>query len=180
MQIETARLLLRPWKPEDLPTLAAINQDPHVSEFFLTPLTPELTQQAVLRYQTARNRAGYGFLAAEHKPTGELIGIMGMQTMSIHVPGLSQPVVEIGWRIAHHHWGTGLATEGASAAIHYAFAVAHLPKVVAITSAINSRSRRVMEKLGMIHLAHLDFDHPEVAPGHALQKHVVYELLSTQ
>jgi len=83
-----------------------------------------------------------------------------MQTMSLHVPGLPQPVVEIGWR--------------------YAFAVALLPKVVAITSAINSPSRRVMEKLGMTHVVHLDFDHPQVAPGHALQKHVVYELLSTQ
>jgi RimJ/RimL family protein N-acetyltransferase len=180
MQIETDRLILRPWQPADLPVLATINQDAHVSEFFLAPLTPELTEQAVLRYQTAHDRDGYAFLAAEHKPTGELIGILGMQTMSLDVPGLSRPVVEIGWRIAYHHWGTGLATEGARAVIHYAFAVAHLPKVVAITSAINSRSRRVMEKLGMIHLANLDFDHPQAAPGHALQKHVVYELLSTQ
>jgi RimJ/RimL family protein N-acetyltransferase len=180
MQIETERLLLRPWKPEDLPVLAAINQDAHVSEFFLTPLTPELTEQAVLRYQTAHHHDGYGFLAAEHKASGELIGILGMQTMSLHIPGLPQPVVEIGWRLAYPHWGTGLATEGARAVIHYAFTVVHLPKVVAITSAINFRSRRVMEKLGMIHRTNLDFDHPQVTPGHALQKHVVYELGSTQ
>jgi RimJ/RimL family protein N-acetyltransferase len=180
MQIETERLLLRPWKPEDLPLLAAINQDVHVSEFFPTPLTPELTQPAVLRYETAHSRDGYGFLAAEHKASGELIGILGMQTMSLNVPGLPQPVVEIGWRLAHHHWGTGLATEGARAVIHYAFSVAHLAKVLAITSAINFRSRRVMEKLGMIHLLNLDFDYPQIAPGHALQKHVVYELISTQ
>ena len=101
-----------------------------------------------------------------------------MQTMSLHVPGMPQPAVEIGWRLAQRHWGSGLATEGARAVIHYAFAVARLPKVVAITSVINFRSRRVMEKLGMIHLANLDFDHPQAASGHALQKHVVYELIS--
>jgi RimJ/RimL family protein N-acetyltransferase len=47
---------------------------------------------------------------------------------------------------------------------------------VAFTVPANLRSRRVMEKIGMTHDAHEDFDHPGLAEGHPLRRHVLYRL----
>jgi RimJ/RimL family protein N-acetyltransferase len=42
----------------------------------------------------------------------------------------------------------------------------------------NVRSRRVMEKIGMNHDPADDFDHPSVAPGHPLRRHVLYRAIN--
>jgi RimJ/RimL family protein N-acetyltransferase len=176
MRLETERLILREWTPEDLPHFAALNQDIHVSEFFTAPISPADSEAAVRRYQSAHQRDGFCFLAAELKTSGEFIGTIGMQTMSLDIPALPLPKVEIGWRIGYSHWGTGLATEGARAVVDYAFNTVGLSYVAAITAAVNLRSQRVMDKLGMQRRDDLTFHHPGIAAGHMLEKHVVYVL----
>ena len=42
----------------------------------------------------------------------------------------------------------------------------------------NLPSRRVMEKLGMRHDPRNDFDHPRLAEGHPLRRHVLYRIKS--
>ena len=42
--IETARLILRAWKPEDLPIFAEMNKDERVIRFFTATLTNEQTE----------------------------------------------------------------------------------------------------------------------------------------
>ena len=96
--------------------------------------------------------------------------------MNFAVPSLPQPAVEIGWRLAHRHWGKGLATEGARAVVRYAFGILQLREIVAITVPTNVRSRHVMEKIGMTHVPELDFDHPRVPEGHPLRAHVLYAM----
>jgi RimJ/RimL family protein N-acetyltransferase len=82
--------------------------------------------------------------------------------------------VEIGWRIAHEHWGRGYVPEAARAVLAHAFGPLGLDEVVSFTSAGNANSRRVMEKLGMTHDPADDFDHPSLPPGHPLRRHVLY------
>jgi RimJ/RimL family protein N-acetyltransferase len=86
------------------------------------------------------------------------------------------PAVEIGWRLAFEHWGQGLATEGARAVLSYGFETLGLEQIVSFTVPANVRSRRVMEKLGMTHDPRDDFDHPSLAEGHRLRKHVLYRI----
>ncbi len=165
---------MREWRKDDLVPLAAMNADPEVMEFYQAPLTREQSDAAVARYQDARTRDGFGFTAAELKSTGELIGIIGIQTMNFAIAGLAQPAVEIGWRLSSSYWGRGLATEGARGMLRYGFEELGLAEIVAVTSKVNARSRRVMEKLGMRHREGLDFDYPSIPAGHWLQKHVLY------
>jgi ribosomal-protein-alanine N-acetyltransferase/3-dehydroquinate dehydratase/shikimate dehydrogenase len=84
------------------------------------------------------------------------------------------PCVEIGWRLARPWWGQGFATEGARAALAYGFECLDLPEIVSFTVPANTRSRRVMEKLGMRYTE--DFEHPHIDPGHPLCGHVLYRL----
>ncbi|MDE3110474.1 MAG: GNAT family N-acetyltransferase, partial [Acidobacteriota bacterium] len=108
--------------------------------------------------------------------TGEFIGFIGLDRMDFVIPGVPQPAVEIGWRLARAHWGKGLATEGARAVVQFGFGTLHLEEIVAITVPANIRSRRVMEKIGMTHVPALDFDHPRIPAGHPLRRHVLYVL----
>ena len=178
MLLETERLRLRPWKDEDLLPYAEMNSDPRVREFFPAIHTREMSADEMRHIQSAYERDGYTFFAAELIATGEFIGFIGMVTMTFAVPGVPQPAVEIGWRLAHKFWGKGYATEGARAVLRYAFETVKLKEIVAITVPANVRSRRVMKKLGMQHIPEHDFDHPRIPEGHPLRKHVLYRLLN--
>jgi RimJ/RimL family protein N-acetyltransferase len=83
--------------------------------------------------------------------------------------------VEVGWRLARVAWGKGYATEGARAALSHGFDDVGLAEIVSFTSALNWRSRRVMERVGMSHDAADDFDHPSL-PESPLRPHVLYRL----
>lgn len=51
-----------------------------------------------------------------------------------------------------------------------------LAEIVSFTTVTNSRSRAVMERLGLIHDPADDFDHPVVPVGDPLRAHVLYRL----
>lgn len=174
--IVTERLILRPWKDEDFAPFAEMNADPRVREFFPSLQTREESDKTARHFQATYARDGFCFYAAELTATGQFVGFIGIQTMDFVVPSLPQPAIEIGWRLAHAHWGKGLATEGARAVVQHAFESLKLREIVAITVPANIRSRRVMEKIGMKHHPELDFDHPRIAEGCSLRRHVLYRL----
>jgi RimJ/RimL family protein N-acetyltransferase len=82
--------------------------------------------------------------------------------------------VEIGWRLAKEYWGNGYASEAAAACLRFGFENLKLKQIVAFTAAANKRSMAVMERIGMTRNPDDDFDHPNLAPGHPLQRHVLY------
>ena len=86
------------------------------------------------------------------------------------------PCVEVGWRLAREHWARGYATEAASKALAHGFGPLGLDEIVSFTAVGNLRSRRVMEKLGMTHDPADDFEHPNLAAGHPLRRHVLYRI----
>jgi RimJ/RimL family protein N-acetyltransferase len=57
-----------------------------------------------------------------------------------------------------------------------AFTELRLPAIVSFTVPGNVRSRRVMEALGMTREPAEDFEHPRLAEGHPLRRHVLYRL----
>ena len=171
--IETERLILRPWRDADREPFARITADPPVMEFFPAILTRDQSDALIDRCDAHYREHGFTFFAAELRTTGELIGFIGIaRTPMPHFA----PLVEIGWRLAFGHWNRGLATEGARAALQYGFEQLKLPEIVAFTATGNVRSRRVMEKLGMMRDPADDFDHPGIPSGNPLQRHVLYRI----
>jgi RimJ/RimL family protein N-acetyltransferase len=79
--------------------------------------------------------------------TGELAGFTGM-AIPADVPEI-MPGVEIGWRLGRAHWGRGVATEAATAALRFAFTDGGLDRILGIHVVGNDASARVMRKLGM-------------------------------
>jgi RimJ/RimL family protein N-acetyltransferase len=83
---------------------------------------------------------------------------------------------EIGWRLPRGSWGHGYAVEGARALVDHAFDTLRLDRVWAETMAVNTRSRRVMDRLGMTHLRTDVGDWDDPIPG-GEHGEVVYELV---
>lgn len=170
----TPRLWLRQWRRADREPFAELNADPAVMEHFPARLTTDETNSFVDRIEDAWQR-GYGLWAVERRDSGEFIGYVGFSspTWSAHFT----PCVEIGWRLSSMSRGNGFATEGAQAALAWAKENIEFPRheVVSFTTTANSRSRRVMEKLGMAHDESDDFDHP-LLPDWPDRRHVLYRM----
>ncbi|MGA9668816.1 MAG: GNAT family N-acetyltransferase [Terracidiphilus sp.] len=172
--LTTPRLILRPWRESDRIPFQAINADPRVMEFYPSTLTPQESDDLIARIDQHFVQHGHGPYAAELPATGAFIGYIGLYTPTFEAPFM--PAVEIAWRLAFDHWGKGLATEGARAVLDHAFETLGLPGVVSFTVPQNQRSRRVMEKLGMVHDPTDDFNHPRIQDGHPLRRHVLYRI----
>lgn len=175
-QLETARLLFRPWQNQDRDCFAAMCANAEVMRYFAAPLTRQQSDEAIDRYIAYFERDGFCMLPARLRDTGDFVGIIGIQTMRDIVDGVEQPIVEIGWRLLPEAQGKGLATEGAQAFIDHGLRSLRLPQIIAITAVQNTPSRRVMEKLGMTYRPELEFDHPRVPHGHPHRRHVLYSL----
>lgn len=173
--IETDRLILRRWRETDRAPFAAINRDLVVMEHFPAVLSEEESNRLIeQRIEPHFERHGFGLWAAELRDNGEFIGFIGLAVPRFEAH--FTPSVEIGWRLASAYWGRGLATEGAKATVRYAFETLRLSQLVSLTVPANVRSRRVMEKLGMMHDPADDFEHPLLPEGHPLRRHVLYRL----
>lgn len=152
----------------------AINADPAVMEFFPETYTEERTRRFVARIRECWAERGYGLWAVERQDSGRFIGYVGLwpATFRAHFT----PAVEVGWRLAADQWGHGYATEAARAALSYGFDTLGLDEIVSFTAAINVRSWRVMERLGMGRDAGGDFGHPNVPEDHPTRAHVLYRI----
>jgi RimJ/RimL family protein N-acetyltransferase len=121
---------------------------------------------------------GFGLWAVDVIGGAPFIGIIGLSVPSFDAPFM--PCVELGYRLAFESWGHGYATEGSRAAMAFGFATIGLPEIVAMTAVGNARSRRVMERLGMRRSPADDFDHPNIASGHPLRRHVLDRLAARE
>lgn len=174
--LRTERLILRPWRDDDLAPFAALNADPRVRAHFPSCLSRAESDGSARRIREGFDQLGYGLWAVEitgAAPVG-FIGFIGLA-----VPNFSAhftPCVEIGWRLAHDAWGRGYATEGARTALAFGFETLRLGEIISMTTPDNARSRHVMEKLGMSRDPADDFDHPNLPPQSPMRRHVLYRL----
>lgn len=170
--LETERLVLRQWRPSDREPFAAMGADPRVMEHFPALLTRAQSDVLADRCEALIQERGWGFWAAELKASHEFIGFVGLHTPSPELP--FSPCVEIGWRLSVAHWGQGLASEAARAALHFGFTSLALEEIVSFTALHNAKSRAVMQRLGMRDAG--TFEHPHVPEGSALRLHRLYRL----
>jgi len=144
--IETERLILRPFREDDVDAYTAVLQAPPVRESLHLP-------DDVGRYDAWLGIAqqlgqwelrGTGQWALEEKATGAFVGRAGM-----HWPAREDwPGIEIGWTLHPDHWGKGYATEAGAAAIGYAFAHHDVDALYSVILPENTASQAVAERLG--------------------------------
>ncbi len=170
-EIETPRLRLRHWIEDDFEPLAAMCADARVMEFFPAPFSREESAAMWKRIHDHFSDHGFGPWAVE--VDGEFAGAMGLNWITRFETHFT-PCIEIGYRFRTEFWGRGLATEAGEATLRYGFERLGLQEIVAFTIPANKRSRRVMEKLGLVFSE--EFDHPLVAEGHPMRRQVLYRI----
>lgn len=176
IEFETERLVLRQWRAEDREPFAALNADPRVMEYLPARLTRAESDAMADHFQSLIGDCGWGLWAAELKEPRQFIGFVGLHAAPADLP--FSPCVEIGWRLAHEHWGKGLASEAARGALRVGFVSLGLPEVVSFTAVRNVRSRAVMARLSMRESG--TFEHPRVPESSALRLHCLYRLSREQ
>ncbi len=144
-RLETARLRLRMFHPEDLDALSEITRDPEVMRFIGHghPMTREETRANLESIVAAFRRRGFGRWALELKETGALVGYCGLSR------GNEDAGVELAYMLARREWGRGLAQEAGRACLRYGFERLGFDAIAGLTFKDNLRSRRVLERLGM-------------------------------
>lgn len=173
-ELRTERLYLRRWQASDRPPFAELNCDPRVVEFLPRPLSRQDSDALVDRIEAHFRQHGFAQWAVEIPRVTPFAGFIGLSIPRFEAP--FTPCIEVGWRLDAAYWGRGYATEGARAALAFGFRWLKAEEIFSFTVPLNVRSRRVMEKLGMTHSARDDFDHPLLAEGHPLRRHVLYRL----
>ncbi len=178
IELRTPRVLLRQWKDSDIDAWAAMNADPRVRQYFPGVLTRADAQGEAERIRTAIAQRGWGLWALEVPGIHAFAGFVGLSLPGYEAPWM--PAVEIGWRLTPSAWHQGYATEGAAAALHFAFTQLELPQVVALSVPNNVPSHHVMDRIGMVRDVTADFDHPRVPSDSPLRRHILHRITPEQ
>jgi [ribosomal protein S5]-alanine N-acetyltransferase len=111
------------------------------------PLSHAQATERLARYVRCWEEHGLGMFGVrlrDEAPSDELpVGWAGLQPFS----GTDE--IEVGYAFGRAAWGRGYATEVATAVVRWGFEQLGLERIVAVASAGNTGSRRVMDKLGM-------------------------------
>ena len=145
MILETSRLILRPFRNEDIGRLAELMANRDFMRFSLGPYTRQQTQTLLQKF-LAWNQAGLpSQFAVVLRENNDVLGYCGF----LHHAEMPNEV-EIGYRLDPAHWNRGLVTEAARTVRDYAFVALKLPRVISLIHPENIPSRRVAEKIGLI------------------------------
>jgi len=149
----TERLRLRPFRLSDIDDYAAMNADPEVVRY-LSGGGGTWERERSWRHMAFLighwQLAGSGMWAGEQKETGTFVGMTGFADPE------GWAGFELAWTLARRWWGRGYATEGAQAALNYAFTALNKDRVISLIHPANQASIRVAERLGETLQGHSD------------------------
>ncbi len=147
LPLETERLLLREFRPDDEAGIYEYASDPEVVRYADWGPSNLSTVRAFL-YRRLEDQERWPRdtveVAVELRSNSNLLGIM-----RITVLDPTNRTADFGYTLARRYWANGYATEGARAFLHLAFLNLNLHRVWATCDVRNRASFRVMEKLGM-------------------------------
>lgn len=161
--IRTERLILDAWQSADGEAFRPIATDPKVMRYIngSIPWTDEQIQEFVGKQIDTLEQRGFCRWKLIEAASGKLIGFCG--------PGMWRNAAdpEIGWWLARSHWGKGLATEAARAALRDSFERVNLPRLISVAMPENIASIAIMRKLG------LTFDAEFESEGTSLMRYAI-------
>jgi [ribosomal protein S5]-alanine N-acetyltransferase len=145
MNIQTARLFLRPLNPSDAPALFEARRDPEVMRYWDWPPHNSVAEVEGIISDHAAPIADGNVLwwAVALSPEGPAIGECDLSEID-HRNGRA----EVGFMFARRHWGQGYAHEAMQAVMAHAFDALALIRLWARFHAGNPASQRLLEKLG--------------------------------
>ena len=157
--LQTARLRLRRYTPDDLDDLHRLNSHEGVMRYLggvvSRTQTAELLANRILRYY--HEHPGLGVWATVDKTSGAVIGFHLLN----HIQGTEH--IQVGYRLHPEHWGRGYATEMTRALLRYGFMQRSLGTLTAITHLDNTASQQVLLKSGLLRNGVREFVHPAYA-----------------
>jgi RimJ/RimL family protein N-acetyltransferase len=147
--LETARLELRPLRPDDLGRFAAMNADPDVMRFIGDGRTQDRAEAEAMLGRMLGHWAEHGFgrWAVLRASDGAFLGFCGVGFLTFAPELIGRP--EIGWRLAREFWGSGYSTEAAIAARDHFFRTFAFDELISVAHPDNVASHRIMRKIGM-------------------------------
>ncbi|WP_254705628.1 GNAT family N-acetyltransferase [Streptomyces vilmorinianum] len=148
--LTTERLLLRPVRTGDVPEVTRLWTDPQVRFHLGGPVAEQ-----IVRIRQRRIVGAPGVHAVVRASDGVLLGLVTVE------PDARDGETEVSYQFLPEHWGRGYAREAVAAAIGKALETT--PSVIAVTQEANDRSRRLLEAVGMVHVASfVEFDAHQV------------------
>lgn len=142
--LETERLILRPFRMDDVDAWFEINKDPEVTKYTgdggvqsKSEIERRIRDHVLADY----SKHGFGRWAVIFKATNELIGFAGLKYMP------DMEVVDLGYRFKTDYWGKGLATEASKHCIAFGFDDLGLERIHAYVLPDNKGSIRVLDKM---------------------------------
>jgi RimJ/RimL family protein N-acetyltransferase len=145
--IETERLILRPFREDDLDAYTAMMQTPDVRHWLLVPegFGREQAWEQMTKWLGQWALRGTGNWALEEKATGAFVGRAGS-----HRPERADwPGTEIGWTLHPDHWRKGYATEAGAASRDWVFANHNVDEIYSCIRLDNTASQNVARRLGL-------------------------------
>jgi RimJ/RimL family protein N-acetyltransferase len=145
LALETSRLRLRRFRPEDADAVFAVIGDEVAMQYYPRKFTWDDAMAWVERNMRRYREDGHGLYAVTRKDSDELIGDTGIVRQVIN----GETLLEVGYHFRRDQWGHGYATEAARACMDYAFRELGAERVISLIRSENIPSRRVAERNGM-------------------------------
>lgn len=154
--LETDRLILRPWREEDLKDFYDYAREDGVGQMAgWTPhRSPEESREILSMFIREKKT-----FALELKETGQVIGSIGLEFLN-ELPGEEYEPLhgrEIGYVLKKSFWGRGLMPEAVQRVIRYCFEELGMDFLTCGHFEWNSQSRRVIEKCGFVYCKTHDY-----------------------
>jgi RimJ/RimL family protein N-acetyltransferase len=142
--LETERIIMRPWRTEDLDAVAGWMSDPEVMRYLGGVRGRAEAWRSMATYLGHWHLRGYGLWAVQSRADGRLLGRVGLWNPE------GWPGIEVGWTLARFAWGQGFASECGAASLAWAWkTLPDLDRILSVIDPENLASRRVAERLGM-------------------------------
>jgi ribosomal-protein-alanine N-acetyltransferase len=144
IHLETERLLMRPFLPEDAEQMFLLNNNPVVLQYTgdVPFSSPREALQLIERYDQYK-KYGLGRLTVLRKDDHAFLGWCGLKYHEY------TGTVDLGYRFHQQYWGMGYATEACLANLAFGFSHPNISMIIGQTRKDNVSSIRVLEKIGM-------------------------------
>jgi RimJ/RimL family protein N-acetyltransferase/phosphopantetheinyl transferase len=146
----TQNLQLRQWRPNDAHWLFRLNQDPEVVKYTGdSGFSSEAKALELIQTYPNYQRDGYGRWMVIDLSSNTPLGWCGLKKNSWGI--------DLGFRFFREHWGKGIATKAARAALALG-EIFEVDPIIGRTLSSNTASSRVLEKVGMVQYDTLPFE----------------------